>query len=55
VCQMIAYDETLITTNFQVEPIIGLRDVRDQSSKSVSPYVLKHELLYLSNNSKFHI
>jgi len=27
-----AYDETLITTNFQVEPIIGLRDMRDQSS-----------------------
>jgi len=32
VCQMIAYDETLITTNFQVEPIIGLRDMRSQSS-----------------------
>jgi len=29
---MIAYDETLITTNFQVEPIIGLRDMRGQSS-----------------------
>jgi len=29
---MIAYDETLITTNFQVELIIGLRDMRDQSS-----------------------
>jgi len=26
------YDETLITTNFQVKPIIGLRDMRDQSS-----------------------
>jgi len=26
---MIAYDEILITTNFQVEPIIGLRDMRD--------------------------
>jgi len=25
---MIAYDETLITTKFQVEPIIGLRDMR---------------------------
>jgi len=24
---MIAYNETLITTNFQVEPIIGLRDI----------------------------
>jgi len=24
---MIAYNETLITTNFQVEPIIGLRDM----------------------------
>jgi len=29
---MIAYDETLITTNFQIEPIIGLRDMRGQSS-----------------------
>jgi len=29
---MIAYDETLITTNFQVEPITGLRDMRGQSS-----------------------
>jgi len=27
---MIPYDETLITTNFQVEPIIDLRDMRDQ-------------------------
>jgi len=25
---MITYDETLITTNFQVEPIIDLRDMR---------------------------
>jgi len=24
---MVAYIETLITTNFQVEPIIGLRDM----------------------------
>jgi len=29
---MIAYDETLITTNFQVEPIIDLKDMRSQSS-----------------------
>jgi len=29
---MIAYDEILITANFQVEPIIGLRDMRGQSS-----------------------
>jgi len=29
---MIAYDETVITTNFQVEPIIGLKDMRGQSS-----------------------
>jgi len=29
---MIAYDETLITTNFQVESKIGLKDMRDQSS-----------------------
>jgi len=29
---MIAYNETLITTNFQVEPIIGLRDMRGQST-----------------------
>jgi len=28
---MIAYDEILIITNFQVEPIIGLRDMRGQS------------------------
>jgi len=32
VCQMIAYNETLITINFQVEPIIDLRDMRGQSS-----------------------
>jgi len=32
VCQIIAYDEALITTNFQVEPIIGLRNMRGQSS-----------------------
>jgi len=31
---MIAYDETLITTTFQVEPIIGLRDMRGQSSEN---------------------
>jgi len=29
---MIAYDETLITTNFQVQPIISLKDMRGQSS-----------------------
>jgi len=29
---MIAYDETLTMTNFQVEPIIDLRDMRGQSS-----------------------
>jgi len=29
---MITYDEILNTTNFQVEPIIGLRDMRYQSS-----------------------
>jgi len=29
---MIAYDEILITTNFQFEPRIGLRDMSDQSS-----------------------
>jgi len=33
-CQMIAYNETLITTNFQVEPINGLRDIGDQSSQN---------------------
>jgi len=26
-CQMITYNETLITTNFQVESVIGLRDM----------------------------
>jgi len=34
VCQMIAYNETLITTNFQVEATIGLRDMRGQSSQN---------------------
>jgi len=29
---MIAYNETLITTNFQIEPIIGLRNIRGQSN-----------------------
>jgi len=29
---MIAYDETFLTTNVQVEPIIGLRNMRGQSS-----------------------
>jgi len=33
-CQMIAYNETLITTNFQIELIIGLRDVGGQSSQN---------------------
>jgi len=28
---MIVSDETLITTNFQVEPIIDLRDMKGQS------------------------
>jgi len=48
---MIAYNETLITTNFQVEPIIDLRDMGDQSSQNSlkRPYVLKHEFLCLSN------
>jgi len=32
---MIAYNETLITTSFQVEPIIDLRDMRDQSSQNL--------------------
>jgi len=32
---MIVYNETLIITNFQVEPIIGLRDMRDQSSQNL--------------------
>jgi len=36
---MIAYDETLITTNFQVESIIDLRDMRGQSSQNS----LKHQ------------
>jgi len=31
---MIAYNETLITINFQVEHIIGLRDMGDQSSQN---------------------
>jgi len=31
---MIAYNETLITTNFQVEPIIGLRDMGGQSRQN---------------------
>jgi len=31
---MIAYNETLITTNFQVEPIIGLRNMGGQSSQN---------------------
>jgi len=30
-CQMIAYDEILITINLQVEPIIGLRDMCEGS------------------------
>jgi len=34
VCQMIAYNETLITTNFQFESIIGLRDMGGQSSQN---------------------
>jgi len=32
---MIAYNETLITTNFQVELIIGLRDMGESNSKFV--------------------
>jgi len=31
---MIVYNETLITTNFQVKPIIGLRDMESQSSQN---------------------
>jgi len=31
---MIVYNEILITTNFQVEPIIGLRDIEDQSNQN---------------------
>jgi len=31
---MIAYNEILITTNFQVGPIIGLRDMEGQSSQN---------------------
>jgi len=31
---MIAYNETLITTNFQVEPLIGLRDMEGQNSQN---------------------
>jgi len=31
---MIAYNETLITTNFQVESIIGLRNIEGQSSQN---------------------
>jgi len=57
---MTAYNETLIITNFQVEPIIGLRDMGGQSRgskfvKASVQYVLKHEFLCLSNNLKFRI
>jgi len=31
---MIVYDETFITTNFQVESIIGLRDISQSSQNS---------------------
>jgi len=31
---MIAYNETLITTNFQVEPIIGSRDMGEEEGQS---------------------
>jgi len=31
---MVAYNETLITTNFQVESIIGLRDMGGQNSQN---------------------
>jgi len=31
---MIVYNKTLIITNFQVEPIIGLRDMGDQSNQN---------------------
>jgi len=36
VCQMIAYNERLITTNFQIESIIGLRNMGNQN-------LLKHQ------------
>jgi len=31
---MIAYNETLITTNFQVEPIIGLKNIESQNNQN---------------------
>jgi len=55
---MIAYNETLITTNFQVEPIIDLRDMGGQSSQnSLKRQSIRFEakFLCLSNNLKFRI